>query len=143
MIKNLASAVLCLALCVDTAAAELMLPSRAEVSEFAHARVRQARDLLTGPVRPVPALPPPELDCRELYRRRVNLISTQTDQRPPVWDDLRNQTAVFLGTVWTPAFYYLGYSTLAGYAERPGQAQLQADIDALRSASAQRRCFER
>ena len=50
---------------------------------------------------------------------------------------------MFLGTAWTPAFYYLGYPTLAGYAERLGRAQLQADIDALHSASAQQRCFER
>jgi hypothetical protein len=110
---------------------------------FADDRYRDLRLLIDGkePV-PQPNIAP-ELSCTALYQRRVALQNQLNDYKPPYWSDARNQTAVFLGTIWTPAFYFLGYSAITGYLDEMHQIDPQSEIDALRQASAAQRCFER
>ena len=127
---------------VETAAPSSMSIYRERAERFARDRVRDAHDLLVGPKRPS-AMSPMDLDCRELYARRVGLIQERLDYRSTFWDDPRNGTSVFLGAIWTPAFYYLAYNALATYTEANAGPQRQAEIDALRVASARQRCFER
>ncbi len=127
---------------VETAAPSSMSIYREKAERFTRDRVRYAHDLLVGPKRPA-AVSPIDLDCRELYARRVVLIRERLDYRPTFWDDPRNGSSVFLGAVWTPAFYYLAYNALATYTEANSGPQGQAEIDALRAASARQRCFER
>jgi hypothetical protein len=130
------------AVSAETTVSSSMSAYRQKAERFARDRLGDAHDLLVGPERPA-AMSPTDLDCRALYARRVALIQDRLDYRPTFWDDPRNRTSVFLGATWTPAFYYLGYSALAGYTQANTGPQRQAEIDALRSASARQRCFER
>lgn len=115
----------------------------AALDRFGRARFDDARQLVNGARPPaVPAISP-ELDCRALYQQRVALSRDQLNYRPSFWEDPRSQTGVFLGAVWTPAFYYLPYRAFTDYRANAKAPQVQADIDALRAASAQLRCFER
>jgi hypothetical protein len=45
--------------------------------------------------------------------------------------------------VWTPAFYYLPYRAVTAVTAETRDAQRAAELDALRAASAQARCFSR
>jgi len=115
---------------------------QADLERFARARFDDARQLLSGPVRPQVAAPA-EFDCVTLYQRRVALTTAQLDYRTPFWDDPRNQAGVFVGAIWTPAFYYLPYRAIAEFRERAQAPHLQVEIDQLRATSAALRCFER
>lgn len=113
-----------------------------QVKQFAQARVRDARNLSLG--QPAPQIVmPTNLDCTTLYNRRVALMRGQVDAGPTdYFDDPRSGAATFLGAVWTPAFYYLPFRTLQRFQDQQRRPQVQADIDALRAASAAQRCFE-
>ena len=96
---------------VETAAPSSMSIYREKAERFTRDRFRDAHEFLIGPKR-LSAVSPIDLDCRELYARRIVLIQERLDYRPSVWDDPRNGTSVFLGAIWTPAFYYLAYNAL-------------------------------
>lgn len=115
---------------------------KAQALAFGRARFDDARTLLMGPARPDPA-PVTSSDCAELYYRRVALAQRKLDYGDTFWDDPRNRGAVFVGAVWTPAFYFLAWSALDEYTTAAPRPQLGADLDALRAASARLRCFER
>lgn len=116
--------------------------NQADLDRFARARFDDARELLTGPLRPqVAALV--DLDCVSLYQRRVALTTAQLDYRAPFWDDPRNQAGVFVGAIWTPAFYYLPYRAITEFREHAQAPRRQVELDQLRAASAALRCFER
>ncbi len=123
------------------AAAELTFEQRARL--FAEDRYNDARTLINGPRHSEPAPIDPAAGCVALYERRVALQRSLNDHNPAYWDDPRNQTAVFLGTVWSPAFYFLGYSAVTGHLDTLSTTDPRAEIDALRQASAALRCFER
>lgn len=122
-------------------AAELTLEQRTR--QFATDRYDDVRTLINGPQEVTPPPVDPTAGCVALYERRMSLQRTMTDRNPAYWDDPRNQAAVFLGTVWTPAFYFLGYSALNGHLDELSADDPQVEIDALRRASAALRCFER
>lgn len=113
-----------------------------QVKQFVQARARDARNLTLG--HPAPQIVmPTNLDCTTLYNRRVALMRSQLDAGPTdYFDDPRIGAGTFLGAVWTPAFYYLPFRTLQRFQDQQRRPQLQADIDALRAASAAQRCFE-
>ena len=115
----------------------------APIMQFVRARATDARDLTLG--QPAPQLVmPTDLDCTTLYNRRVALMRGQVDTGPSdYFDDPRIGAGTFLGAVWTPAFYYLPFRTLQRFQDQQRRPQVQADIDALRAASAAQRCFER
>jgi len=131
----------CLCWLTTAPAAEPGFDDRAR--DFANDRVRDVRSLVNGPELP----PSPAIDgnigCIELYQRRVQLERERYDRNPPYWDDPRNQASVFLGTIWTPAFYFLGYSAVTDQLEANTAGEPQGEIDALRQASAALRCFEK
>jgi len=112
------------------------------VHGFARARLADTEALLLGPALPaLPAVPP--ADCQALYERRLALMRAELDPAPAFLDEPRHLAAVFIGTMWTPAFYYLPYravATTAGHARRGDGA---AELEALRRAAAAQRCFER
>ena len=113
-----------------------------QVKQFVQARARDARDLTLGQAAPQIVMPT-DLDCTTLYNRRVALMRGQVDSAPTdYFDDPRSGAATFLGAVWTPAFYYLPFRTLQRFQDQQRRPQVQADIDALRAASAAQRCFE-
>ncbi len=114
-----------------------------QAGEFALERYRDARRLIEGPREiPLPVIDTAQ-SCGDLYRRRVTLRRHLDDYKPPYWSDPRNQTAVFLGTIWTPAFYFLGYSAVSAHLDQLTDANPRAELDALSQASAQQRCFEK
>ncbi len=116
---------------------------RVALDRLARARFDDARQLINGPLAPTIQPLAPGLDCRALYQQRVALSRQQLNYRPSFWEDPRSQTGVFIGAVWAPAFYYLPYQAFTEYRASARAPQVQADIDALRAASAQQRCFER
>ena len=83
---------------VETAAPSSMSIYREKAERFTRDRFRDAHELLIGPKR-FSAASPIDLDCRELYARRIVLIQERLDYRPTVWDDPRNGTSVFLDAI--------------------------------------------
>ncbi len=113
-----------------------------QVKQFVQARAHDARNLALGQGAPQMVMPT-DLDCTTLYNRRVALMRGQLDVGPTdYFDDPRIGAGTFLGAVWTPAFYYLPFRTLQRFQDQQRRPQVQADIDALRAASAAQRCFE-
>ncbi|MCB1748774.1 MAG: hypothetical protein H6977_02995 [Gammaproteobacteria bacterium] len=114
----------------------------AQAKAFARARLADAGDLLTGPGRPqLPSVA--EQDCAALYERRLALFHAGLDRAPAFWDEPRHVAAVVIGTMWTPAFYFLPYRAVAATtAERGRHAELD-ELTALRRAAARAHCFER
>ncbi|MGE0483691.1 MAG: hypothetical protein AB7Q81_06100 [Gammaproteobacteria bacterium] len=109
---------------------------------FARARVADARDLLLGPgTVQLPAVD--TRDCAALYTRRLALFDAALDRAPMFWDEPRHVAAVVIGTIWTPAFYYLPYRAVAASTAARGRHEDQDELAALRRAAAEARCFER
>lgn len=114
-----------------------------QLREFALDRVEDGQRLVLGPSElPLPAIDP-NLNCIELYQRRVKLWHQVHDYKPDYWNDPRNQAAVFIGTLWTPAFYFLGFSAVTAHLDQLNDVGPQAELDALSRASARLRCFEK
>jgi len=110
--------------------------------DFARARAADGYEILLGPSRPQA----PEVaaaDCATLYARRLELTRAGLDHRATFWRDPRHAGAVFVGAIWTPAFYYLPYRAVAEVAAHGDAAARLAELDALRHAAARQRCFER
>ncbi len=107
---------------------------------FARARLDDGRRLLLGPPAPTPSPATPELDCAALYTRRVALMQDQLDYRPAWSDDPRNQSAVFIGAVFTPGFYFLPFSGIQDYLDRDRKVRIERELDVLRAAAAARHC---
>jgi hypothetical protein len=111
--------------------------------QFAYDRLQDGRRLLLGPQPVTPPTLPASQSCEDLYLRRLALMRGQVDYKPPYTDDPRNRAAVFIGALWTPGFYYLAFSGIQAYVDAQRKPEAQAEIDALRSASAAQRCFVR
>lgn len=133
-----------LALVTGAAAAQPDWPSlQAHAGTFVRERVDDGRHMLLGPTAPVVTPPAPELDCSVLYARRIALMQQQLDYRPAWSDDPRNQAAVFIGTIFTPAFYFLPFSGIQDYVDGDRKPRAEREIDALRAAAAARQCYVR
>lgn len=115
---------------------------RAQVEQFARARAADTYELLMGPSTRQPQLEPVN-DCRALYQQRMALQRNLHNGKASFYDEPRHAGAVFIGTVWTPAFYYLPFRAVAALASAGQAEQRLADLDHLRRAAAQQRCFER
>ncbi|MDA0824538.1 MAG: hypothetical protein O3C28_19265 [Proteobacteria bacterium] len=113
------------------------------VRDFALARYRDGQRLIEGPREPAPATIPAGLSCIELYERRLELIRQSDDYKPSYWDDPRIQAAAFIGTIWTPAFYFLGYSAITAHLDELHTTDSRPNLNAIRRASATQRCFEK
>lgn len=114
---------------------------REDAEQFAYDRIGDGRRLLLGPS--APRVPPvsPQATCADLYAERLRLMQSQLDYKPAYTDDPRNRAAVFIGTIFTPAFYYLAFSGIQAYGEANDGAAAQGRLDALRYASAAQQCF--
>ena len=111
------------------------------VIEFAKRRMGDLKKLVVGPNgQPAPHIAPYQT-CQQLYQRRLALLPRTLNYKPSYWDDPRNQVAVFLGTMFAPAFYFLGYSGISSYLDAANQIDPRIELDALRHVSAQQRCF--
>lgn len=111
------------------------------VIAFGERRLDDIKNLIGGPNgHPAPHIAPHQT-CQQLYRRRLQLLPQTLDYKPAYWDDPRNKVAVFLGTVFAPAFYFLTYSAFSSYLDEARQIDPRIELDALRQASAQQRCF--
>lgn len=84
--------------------------ARKDVEQFTHHRIGDVRRLVLGPYQPQIAPVPPAQSCRDLYAQRLPLMQAQNDYRPGFTDDPRNRAAIFIGTIFTPAFYYLAFT---------------------------------
>jgi hypothetical protein len=113
-----------------------------QAAQFTRARLDDGYALLLGPSNPT-ATTITERDCRKLYQQRVTLMRSRLDHRKPFWDEPRHVGAVFVGALWTPAFYYLPYRALTEVTAEARAATVVSELDALRAASASARCFER
>lgn len=122
-----------------TLAAQTTMQTQAR--DFAAHRVQDGRRLLLGPQPAGPLPVPVGQSCTELYAQRVALMQAQADYTPRFTDDPRNRAAVFIGTIFTPAFYYLAYSGVTEYLESGTRVDREAQLDALRQASAAQQCF--
>ncbi len=116
---------------------------REDAEQFAYDRISDGRRLVLGPYPPRVAPVPPAQNCRDLYAQRLALMQTQYDYKPKFTDDPRNRAAVFIGTIFTPAFYYLAFSGIQAYGDATFDAQNQSHLDALRYASAEQQCYVR
>ena len=114
-----------------------------QVNEFVVDRYHDGRRLIEGPRVATPPVIDPNQSCVALYQRRLVLLQQMHDYKPAYWDDPRNQAAVFLGTIWTPAFSFLGYSAITAQLDELNEIDPQTELDALRHVSAQQRCFEK
>lgn len=114
---------------------------RADAEQFTYDRLSDGRRLLFGPYPPHVAPVPPAQTCADLYAQRLQLMQTQYDYKPGFTDDPRNRAAVFIGTIFTPAFYFLAFSGIQAYGDANDEAQTQSQLDTLRYASAQQQCF--
>lgn len=111
------------------------------VLQFAQQRIQDIKKLIGGPNgRPAPVIAPYQ-SCQQLYARRLQLLPQTLDYKPAYWDDPRNRVAVFLGTMFAPAFYFLSYTGISSYLDAARQIDPRIELDALRHASAQQRCF--
>lgn len=117
--------------------------TKAEAKAFVRARGADARDLLLGTPQPHVAAPTTQ-DCAALYQQRVALMRQQLNPGPTdFYSDPRAGAALFTGSVWSPGFYYLPFRALQNYRDQTRRPQREAELDALRAASAEQRCFER
>lgn len=113
-------------------------------TDFAATRVEDGRALLFGHSPPPAAAPlPAELSCAELYQRRIALMRTQLDYRPPYSDDPRNVAAFAIGTIWNPALAFLPFSAVQDYLDSDRKQDAEAELDRLRDASALKQCYVR
>ena len=111
--------------------------------QFVIDRYQDGRHLIEGPAAIAPPVIDTTLTCIELYQRRLVLLRQMQHHKPTYWDDPRNQAAVFIGLIWTPAFYFLSYSALTARLDDLSMGDPQIALDTLRHASAQQRCFEK
>jgi len=116
---------------------------QARAKAFARDRAADGQRLLLGPTAPPVTPPPAALSCSELYERRVALMRTQLDYQPPYTDDPRNRAAVFIGTIFTPGFYFLPFSAIQDYVGADRKVRTEHELDALRYASAAQQCYVR
>ena len=116
---------------------------QARAEAFARDRAADGQRLLLGPTAPQVTPPPATLTCSELYAQRVALMRTQLDYRPPYTDDPRNRAAVFIGTIFTPGFYFLPFSAIQDYVGADRNVRTEQELDALRYASAAQQCYVR
>ncbi len=114
---------------------------RQDTEQFAYDRIGDGRRMLLGAYPPRVRTPPPGQSCAELYQQRVKLIQQEYDYRPGFTDDPRNRAAVFIGSIFTPGFYFLAFSGIQNYNDVTNNAETQARLDALRYASAEQQCF--
>ncbi len=117
--------------------------ARSPAAEFAAARVEDTRSLLFGHAVPEPGAAPTGLSCAELYERRLALMRTQLDYRPPYSDDPRNKAAFVVGTMWTPGFYFLPFSAVQDYLDADRKTDAENELDQLRHAAAMQQCYVR
>ncbi len=106
-------------------------------------RYQDGRRLIEGPREVIPPALEPGQSCIALYERRLALLRHMDDYKPAYWDDPRNQAAVLIGTIWAPSFYFLSYSAINAHLDATNDTDPRAELDALRYASAQQRCFQK
>ena len=86
-----------------------------------------------------------DLSCAQIYDE-IRYLTPQTyDYSRGYWDDPRNQSAAFIGTMFTPGFYFLGYTAVTDYfaTEKRAGSNINLRLDALRQESARQMCFVR
>ncbi|MBI2802970.1 MAG: hypothetical protein HYX63_22335 [Gammaproteobacteria bacterium] len=111
--------------------------------QFTYDRLGDARRLMLGPHAPSTRDIAPNQSCAELYVQRLQLMQTQYNYTPPYTQDPRNRAAVFLGTMFPPAFFYLAFTGVQAYSAATRAPQVVADLDGLSYASAQQQCYVR
>jgi len=141
--RNLLLPVALMAAAVAVFADPLPTEASSPAADFAAARVEDTRSLLFGHAAPAPVAPPAGLSCAELYERRLALMRTQLDYRPPYSDDPRNKAAFVVGTMWTPGFYFLPFSAVQDYLDADRKTDAEHELDQLRHASAMQQCYVR
>ncbi len=132
-----------LALSFNCAAAPDFSQTGHRAAQFAQDRVDDIGRMLEGPARPAVPAVPPVLSCNELYERKLALQRAQLGVRPAYGDDPRNAVAMAVGTINPWGFAFLPLSGMQSYLESARSGQLDAELDALRFASARQRCFVR
>lgn len=142
--KSLSLLSLGLALVAGAAVAQPDWPTvQAHAEAFARDRARDTERLLLGPQAPRVTPPPADLDCAALYTQRVALMQKQLDYRTAWSDDPRNRAAAFIGTIFTPGFYFLPFSGIQEYVDGDRKVRAERELDALRMAAAARHCYVR
>jgi hypothetical protein len=84
-----------------------------------------------------------ERSCADLYYERTVLMQRTNSFAPAYYDDPRNQALFYLGTVYTPMYYLLGYTAFESYYDTRRVEAVNRRLDALRQVSARKDCFVR
>jgi len=113
-----------------------------DLHAWSHWFYHEIVSLIDGPQR-APFVDHTALDCAMLYERRLALYHEHVDTNPAFTDDPRNKAAIFIGTIFTPAFLYLPYSAIMAYRAENARIERVSRIDALAHASAQHDCFQK
>lgn len=113
-----------------------------DLHAWSHWFYHEVMMLIDGPQR-APFIDHRALDCAMLYERRLALYRENLDMNPAFTDDPRTRAAVFIGTVFTPAFLYLPYAAVMDYRTENARIERIGRIDALAYASSAQDCFLR
>ena len=111
-----------------------------DLHAWSHWFYHEAMTLLGGPQQR-PFIDHRALDCEMLYERRLALYRENLDMNPAFTDDPRTRAAVFLGTVFTPAFAYLPFAAVMDYRAENARIERVGRLDALAYASSAQDCF--
>ena len=84
-----------------------------------------------------------QLSCLELDQQLATLEPQTYSDNPEFYSDPIQGTALWVGTLWTPAWAYLGYTGYKEHQQQGRMADAEAKMEHLRKLKALRHCYER
>jgi len=84
----------------------------------------------------------PDLSCRELDDLLTALAPQTYSDTPEFYRDPLKGSAIWVGTLWSPAWAYLGYAGLQEAYQHNRRNEAGAEMDQLRRLKARQHCYE-
>ena len=80
--------------------------------------------------------------CEQLYLAAGKLENKALNYESDVFNQRNNTVASVVGTVFTPALYFLGYSSYMNFRSEREAHQSNHELDKIRYRMAELRCFQ-
>ena len=90
-----------------------------------------------------PLLESQDLSCRELDERLTKLTPQTYPDSPGFYTDPLRGSAVWVATLWSPAWAYVGYTGLRDEYRQGRIEDVRTEMERLRQLKARRHCYER